>query len=77
MSVSLFPSTVEDPLGDIAEGPHKSFLTKYLKDWPYPHLTHYSVEQNLNIELNGVQEMCEVQMIDCSLMQVVFQVCVI
>lgn len=66
--------TVEDALDDIPGGPHKSFLKKYLKDWPYPHLTQYRAGQSINVELNGVQQRCEVQVVDCSLIQVVFQV---
>lgn len=65
---------MEDVLGDIPDGPHKAFLTKYLNDWPYPHLTNHSVGQVLNVKFNGVQQSYEVQVIDGSLMQVVFQV---
>lgn len=65
---------MEDVLDDVTGSLHKTFMTKYLKDWPYPHLTHYIVGQNLNVEFNGVQQRCEVQVIDSSLMQVVFQV---
>lgn len=68
---------MEDILDDIPNTPHKSFLIKYLRDWPYPHLTHYSAGQIINVELNGVQQKCEVQVIDSSLMQVVFQVGII
>lgn len=75
--LSLLSSTVEDVLDDIPHSPHKSFLTKYLKHWPYPHLTQYSLGQILNVELNGVQQRCEVQVIDSSLMQVLFQVGII
>lgn len=64
---------LEDVLDDIPQGPHKSFMKKYLKDWPYPHLTQYKVGQSINVELNGVQQRCDVQVVDCSLIQVVFQ----
>lgn len=66
--------TVEDVVEDIADSRHRSFMSKYLKDWPCPHLTHYSAGQSLSVELNGVQQSCEVQLVDSSLMQVVFQV---
>ncbi|XP_049458996.1 histone-lysine N-methyltransferase SETDB1-B-like isoform X2 [Epinephelus fuscoguttatus] len=62
----------ENVLDDIPDSPHKSFMTQYLKDWPYPHLTQYRVGQALNVELNGSQQRCEVQVVDCSIMQVVF-----
>lgn len=64
---------LENGVDDIPDSPHKSFIIQYLKDWPYPHLTQYRVGQTLNVELNGSQQKCEVQVIDCSLMQVLFQ----
>ncbi|XP_059206672.1 histone-lysine N-methyltransferase SETDB1-B-like isoform X2 [Centropristis striata] len=64
---------LEDVLDDIPDCPHKSFMRQYLKDWPYPHLTQYRAGQNLNIELNGAQQRCEVQLVDSSLIHVVFQ----
>ncbi|KAM6975075.1 histone-lysine N-methyltransferase SETDB1-B-like [Tautogolabrus adspersus] len=62
-----------DSLDDLSDGPHKSFMTRYLKDWPCPHLTLYKTGQNISIDSNGVQQRCEVQEIDSSLMQVVFK----
>ena len=70
----VFLSTVKDALDDIPDSPHKHFMKQYIKDWPYPHLTQYRAGQTLNAELNGVQQRCEVQVVDCSLIQVVFQV---
>ncbi|XP_070840695.1 histone-lysine N-methyltransferase SETDB1-B-like [Chaetodon trifascialis] len=64
---------LEDVVDDIPDSRHKSFMSRYLKDWPYPHLTQYKAGQSLNVELNGVQQRCEVQVVDSSLMQVVFQ----
>lgn len=61
-------------LDDIPGGLHKHFMEQYMKDWPYPHLTKYRVGQSLNAEYLGEQQSCEVQEIDCSLIQVVFQV---
>lgn len=64
---------LEDVLEDIPESPHKHFIKRYLNDWPYPHLTYYRVGQILNTELAGAQQKCEVQVVDCSLMEIVFQ----
>ncbi|XP_008420686.1 PREDICTED: histone-lysine N-methyltransferase SETDB1-B-like isoform X1 [Poecilia mexicana] len=64
---------LEDVLDDVPDGAHKCFMRQYLKDWPYPHLNKYRAGQSFNVELNGVMQMCEVVVIDCSLMQVVFQ----
>lgn len=69
----LFFFTVENVLDEIPDSPHKTFMNQYLKDWPFPHLTQYRVGQTLNAELNGVQQRCEVQVVDSSLIQVVFQ----
>ncbi|XP_039462122.1 histone-lysine N-methyltransferase SETDB1-B-like isoform X2 [Oreochromis aureus] len=66
---------LENMLDDIPGGLHKHFMEQYMKDWPYPHLTKYSVGQSLNAEYLGEQQRCEVQVIDCSLIQVVFQRC--
>ncbi|XP_020495940.1 histone-lysine N-methyltransferase SETDB1-B isoform X2 [Labrus bergylta] len=64
---------LEDPLDDLRDGPHKTFMTRYLKDWPRPHLTVYKAGQSISVDLNGVEQRCEVQEIDSSLMQVVFK----
>lgn len=74
-SLSFSPLKVEDVLDDVPDGPHKGFMRLYLKDdWPYPRLNKYRIGQTFNVELNGVQQMCEVQAVDSSLIQVVFQV---
>ncbi|XP_023265571.1 histone-lysine N-methyltransferase SETDB1-B-like [Seriola lalandi dorsalis] len=62
-----------DPLDDIPDGAHKDFMKEYLKNWPYPPMTQYKVGQLINVEFNGVQQKCEVQVTDCSLIKVVFQ----
>ncbi|TKS88359.1 Histone-lysine N-methyltransferase SETDB1-B [Collichthys lucidus] len=64
---------LEDVSESIPDGPHKCFMRRYLKDWPCPHLIHYTAGQTLNVELSGVQQKCEVQVVDSSLIQVVFQ----
>ncbi|XP_035537294.1 histone-lysine N-methyltransferase SETDB1-B-like [Morone saxatilis] len=63
-----------DPLDDIKNEAHKNFLKEYIKNWPYPPQTKYKLRQIINAELGGVQQKCEVQVVDCSLIQVVFQV---
>ncbi|XP_054462343.1 histone-lysine N-methyltransferase SETDB1-B-like [Anoplopoma fimbria] len=62
---------LKDPLDDIADGFHKDFMKGYMKAWPYPPLSQYIVGQTINVEFNGVMQRCEVQKVDCSLMQVV------
>ncbi|XP_034016710.1 histone-lysine N-methyltransferase SETDB1-B-like isoform X2 [Thalassophryne amazonica] len=64
---------LENILDDLPEGIHKTFMKEYLNDWPYTHLIHYRVGQAINAELNGVHSRCEVQQIDSSLIQVLFQ----
>ncbi|XP_029023386.1 histone-lysine N-methyltransferase SETDB1-B-like [Betta splendens] len=72
-SLHLVCRPLEDNLEDVPDGPHRDFLKQYLKDWPYPHLTQYKPGQTFNAELNGVLQKCEVQVVDSSLIQVVFQ----
>ncbi|XP_028256655.1 histone-lysine N-methyltransferase SETDB1-B-like [Parambassis ranga] len=64
---------VEDVLDDLSNHMHRCFMKKYLRDWPYPYLTQYKPGQTINVELDGVQQASEVQVVDCSLMQVCFQ----
>ncbi|XP_030003010.1 histone-lysine N-methyltransferase SETDB1-B-like isoform X2 [Sphaeramia orbicularis] len=71
--IHLICRPLENPLDDLPDTPHKSFMAQYLKDWPYPHLTQYRPGQNLSVELNGKQHPCEVVQVDCSLIQVSFQ----
>ncbi|XP_034560544.1 histone-lysine N-methyltransferase SETDB1-B-like [Notolabrus celidotus] len=72
-SLHLVCRPLENSLEDLPDSPHKSFMTRYLRDWPYPHLTQYKAGQNINVEFNGVQQRCEVKLVDSSLIQVVFQ----
>ncbi|KAM8766773.1 histone-lysine N-methyltransferase SETDB1-B-like isoform 1-T1 [Acanthopagrus schlegelii] len=72
-SLHLVCRPLENVLDDVANARHSSFMSQYLRDWPYPHLTHYIAGQSLNAELNGVMQRCEVQVVDSSLIQVVFQ----
>ncbi|XP_068431799.1 histone-lysine N-methyltransferase SETDB1-B-like [Clinocottus analis] len=64
---------LENVLDDVPDSSHKAFMTQYLKDWPYPHLTQYRAGQSLNVLLFGSHQRCMVQMLDSSLMHVVFQ----
>ncbi len=66
--------TVTDPLDDILDDTHKNFMKEYMKTWPYPPQTQYRVGQTINAELNGEQQKCQVLVVDCSLIQVVFEV---
>lgn len=70
----LFLVTVTDPLDDIANDAHRDFLREYIDDWPYPPQVQYRVGQIINAELNGFPQKCEVQIVDSSLIQVLFQV---
>ncbi|XP_074542221.1 histone-lysine N-methyltransferase SETDB1-B-like [Halichoeres trimaculatus] len=63
---------LNNSLDDLPESPHKFFMTRYLRDWPCPHLTQYKCGMKTNIELNGVLQKCEVQVVDCSLIEVFF-----
>ncbi|XP_070703085.1 histone-lysine N-methyltransferase SETDB1-B-like [Pempheris klunzingeri] len=62
-----------DPLDDVPDEAYKKFLKDYMKVWPYPPQTHYRVGQTINAELNGVQQRCEVLVVDSSLIEVVFE----
>lgn len=52
----------------------KDLDLEYLDVWLHRPLVQYRVGQTINGELNGVQQTCEVLVIDSSLIQVVFQV---
>ncbi|XP_040909507.1 histone-lysine N-methyltransferase SETDB1-B-like [Toxotes jaculatrix] len=62
-----------DPLDDIPDITHKNFMKEYLDSWPDPPQTQYKVGQLIDAEFDGVQQRCEVQVVDSSLIQVVFQ----
>ncbi|XP_042362962.1 histone-lysine N-methyltransferase SETDB1-A [Plectropomus leopardus] len=66
----LVSRPLKDPLDDIKNDTHKDFLKQYINDWPYPRQTQYKEGQMINAEFDGVLQKCEVQTIDCSLMQV-------
>ncbi|XP_026202695.1 histone-lysine N-methyltransferase SETDB1-like isoform X2 [Anabas testudineus] len=72
-SLHLVYKPLTDPLDDVTCSTHRNFMKEYLKMWPYPPQTQYKVGQVINSELNGIQERCEVQVVDCSLIQVLFQ----
>lgn len=71
-SLHLVCRPLADPFEDILDEVHKAFMKDYVKVWPYPPQTHYKVGQKVNAELNGVQQRCEVKVVDCSLIQVDF-----
>lgn len=66
--------TVPDPLDDIMNEDHRTFLKEYLKNWPCTPQTNYRIGQMIHVELNGSLQKCEVQVVDSSIMQVLFQV---
>ncbi|XP_059206710.1 histone-lysine N-methyltransferase SETDB1-A isoform X2 [Centropristis striata] len=68
--LNLVCKPLTDPLDDIPDGHHKTFLKKYLNAWPYPPQTQYRVGQSVNVEFNGVVQRCEVQIVDSSLIEV-------
>ncbi|KAL3043668.1 hypothetical protein OYC64_003517 [Pagothenia borchgrevinki] len=72
-SFHLVCRPLDDILEDIPDDTHKAFMARYLRDWPYPHLTQYKAGQMLNVQSNGVYQRSEVQAVDCSVMQVLFQ----
>ncbi|XP_037542502.1 histone-lysine N-methyltransferase SETDB1-B [Nematolebias whitei] len=72
-SLHLVCRPLDDNLEDIPEGTHRGFLKQYVKNWPFPHLTHYKVGQIINVEVEGALQRCTVDAVDCSLMQIVFR----
>ncbi|KAM8841357.1 histone-lysine N-methyltransferase SETDB1-B-like isoform 2-T2 [Spinachia spinachia] len=71
--IHLVCRPLENVLDDIPDTTHKFFMTRYLKDWPFPRVSQYKPGQSLKVELNGAMQRCEVQVVDCSLMQLLFQ----
>ncbi|XP_023151347.2 histone-lysine N-methyltransferase SETDB1-A-like isoform X2 [Amphiprion ocellaris] len=69
----LVYKALTDPLEDIKDESHRFFMQEYMKSWPYPPQTQYKIGQTISVERNGVQQKCEVLLLDCSLIQVVFQ----
>ncbi|XP_067353735.1 histone-lysine N-methyltransferase SETDB1-B-like isoform X5 [Channa argus] len=72
-SLYLVCRPLTDPLDDILDDTHKSFMKDYLNKWPSPPQIQYKAGQIINVEFNGVQEKCEVEVVDSSLIKVVFQ----
>ncbi|XP_047460104.1 histone-lysine N-methyltransferase SETDB1-B-like [Mugil cephalus] len=72
-AIHLVCRPLQDVLSNLPDGPHKSFMKQYLSDWPYPRLTQYKPGYTVNVDLNGVYRCCNVEAVDCSLMQIVFQ----
>ncbi|XP_063754617.1 histone-lysine N-methyltransferase SETDB1-B-like isoform X2 [Eleginops maclovinus] len=69
-SLHLVCRPLTDPLDDIPDGRHKSFVQQYLKVWPYPPQMQYRVGQEINAVLKGIMHRCTVKLIDSSLFQV-------
>lgn len=49
-------------------------MKEYLDIWPYPPRAKYETGQTISAEVDGVQQRCKVMVVDCDLIQVVFQV---
>ncbi|XP_024154232.1 histone-lysine N-methyltransferase SETDB1-A isoform X2 [Oryzias melastigma] len=64
---------LKDPLEDIQDDRHRSFIKQYLKEWPYPPQSRYKEGQVLKVERQGTMQNCEVLLVDSSLIKVVFQ----
>ncbi|XP_075995241.1 histone-lysine N-methyltransferase SETDB1-B-like [Genypterus blacodes] len=64
---------LEDVWDDISDITHKKFMWFYLKAWPYQPMNLYKVGQAINVERCAVQKPCKVVMLDCSLIQIVFE----
>lgn len=61
-----------DPLDDIRNEEHKSFMREYLQRMPYPPHTQFRVSQKIKVLRDGALESCTVLQLDCSLMEVVY-----
>ncbi|XP_061886033.1 histone-lysine N-methyltransferase SETDB1-A isoform X1 [Entelurus aequoreus] len=64
---------LSEPVEDIQDKAHRSFMAQYLKDWPYPHLTQYKPGQTASVEFNDEYHKCKVELVDSSLIQVLFK----
>ncbi|XP_061738148.1 histone-lysine N-methyltransferase SETDB1-B-like [Nerophis ophidion] len=62
-----------EPVEDIQDEAHRSFMAQYLRDWPYPHLTQYKPGQTASVEFNDEYHKCKVELVDSSLIQVLFK----
>ncbi|KAF7657459.1 hypothetical protein LDENG_00026560 [Lucifuga dentata] len=64
---------LREVLDDIPDMTHRNFMKEYIRNWPYPHISYYNVGQIVNADCNGEMKKCEVQVLDCSLIHVIFQ----
>ncbi|XP_061838746.1 uncharacterized protein [Nerophis lumbriciformis] len=64
---------LSEPVEDIQDKAHRSFMAQYLRDWPYPHLTQYKPGQTASVEFNDEYHKCKVELVDSSLIQVLFK----
>ncbi|XP_069032856.1 histone-lysine N-methyltransferase SETDB1-B-like isoform X1 [Embiotoca jacksoni] len=71
-SLYLVCKPLPDPLDDIPEDYHRDFMMDYVRSWPNVPQTQYKVGQNINAQLNGFLQRCEVLEIDSSLMKINF-----
>ncbi|XP_033830715.1 histone-lysine N-methyltransferase SETDB1-A-like [Periophthalmus magnuspinnatus] len=70
--IRIICKPLSNPLDDIRDEEHKSFMKEYLQRMPYPPQTQFRLGQSIKVQLNGVMETCTVLQTDSSLMEVVF-----
>ncbi|XP_068189659.1 histone-lysine N-methyltransferase SETDB1-B-like [Antennarius striatus] len=58
---------------DIVDEAHKNFVKEFVESGPKTRLKKYKVGNIVFVELNGVVQKCEVQAVDCNVIQVFFQ----
>lgn len=63
-----------NPLEEIANEQHRRFMMEYIREWPFLPQIAYMVGETINAELDGAQQKCVVEVVDCSLIQVLFLV---
>ncbi|XP_003969330.3 histone-lysine N-methyltransferase SETDB1-like [Takifugu rubripes] len=61
-----------NPLEEIANEQHRRFMMEYIREWPFLPQIAYMVGETINAELSGAQQECVVEVVDCSLIQVLF-----
>ncbi|KAM3595686.1 uncharacterized protein V6R79_001125 [Siganus canaliculatus] len=73
LSIHMVCRPLAAPFDHIEDEKYKKFLKEYLSAWHKPPKLHCKVGQVFTAELNGILQKCEVQVVDCSLIQVLFQ----
>ncbi|KAM9384555.1 histone-lysine N-methyltransferase SETDB1-A [Pholidichthys leucotaenia] len=63
---------MEEPLDDLPDSDHKTFLERYFQYFPNPPQTQYFVGQNVRVLVEEDMKKTEVITVDCSLIEVLF-----